>query len=162
MQPVLTVMVGQRRIGLPTADLERLEKVDPGSVEWSGSTPVVQYRGRLLPLVFLNNMYLDPHGYLGDRPLRVVVTSERADVSVGLVVDQVLDVLEIDPSATSSIGSDDTYGAAGSVVANGVLTELLDIPALLQPFAYLADDPAAELPCPTPTHQPAPFAGSAA
>ena len=50
---LLTVAIGDRRAGLLTTDLERLEKIDPTDVELAGNDPVVQYRGRLLPLVFL-------------------------------------------------------------------------------------------------------------
>ena len=130
-EAILTVMVGDRRVGLATAELERLEKVDRAKVEWSGDEAVVQYRGRLLPLMFLSEV-LDhqPHAD-ADGPLRVVVTSEKAETSIGLVVDQVRDVVDIDPNTTDRLGGKGRPGVVGSVVADGSLTELLDVPALI-------------------------------
>lgn len=132
LEPVLTVMVGDRLAGLPTSELERLEKVELTQVERTGSSSVVQYRGRLLPLVFLGD-FLDGRLQQPDgRPLRVVVTSERAETSVGLVVDQVLDVVDIDPDLTDRIGSEGRLGVIGSVVAAGSVIELLDVPSLIE------------------------------
>lgn len=131
LEPVLTVTVGDRQVGLPTSTLERLEKVELTKVERTGRASVVQYRGRLLPLVFLADFF-DGHPQQPDgRPLRVVVTSERADTSVGLVVDQVLDVVEIDPNTTDRVGSEGRLGVIGSIVAAGSVIELLDVPALI-------------------------------
>lgn len=131
LEPVLTVTVGDRQAGLPTSALERLEKVELTSVERTGHSSVVQYRGRLLPLVFLGEL-LDGRPQQPDgRPLRVVVTSERAETSVGLVVDQVLDVVEVDPDTTDRVGNDGRLGVIGSIVAAGSVIELLDVEALI-------------------------------
>ncbi len=131
LEPVLTVTVGGRQAGLPTSALERLEKVDLTSVERTGRSSVVQYRGRLLPLVFLSDFLDGPPQQPDGRPLRVVVTSERAETSVGLVVDQVLDVVEVDPTTTDRVGSEGRLGVIGSIVAAGSVIELLDVPALI-------------------------------
>lgn len=159
LEPVLTVTVGGRRAGLLTAHLERLEKVDAASVEWTGDSAVVQYRGRLLPLVFLTEVLDRRRADMDDRPLRVVVTSERAETSVGLVVDQVLDVIDVDPTTTDRIGRDGRLGVIGSVVANGCVIELLDIPALIA----TVDAGPADVPVnPNPSPNPEPYVGSAA
>lgn len=159
LEPVLTVTVGDRRAGLPTSELERLEKVDAAAVEWTGDSAVVQYRGRLLPLVFLSQILDHRPTEIDDRPLRVVVTSEQADTSVGLVVDQVLDVLDIDPETTDRIGRDGRLGVIGSVVAAGSVIELLDVPALI----HTVDAGPIEVPDnPDPSANPDSFVGSAA
>ena len=125
--PVLTVMLGDRSAALPTEQLERLEKIDPGAIEWSGRTPVVQYRGRLLPLVDLGSMLHHSPADQGNGPLRVVVTSEDGDSSVGLIVDQVLDVVDVDLTTVDRVGADARMGLYGSVVAAGTVVDLVDV-----------------------------------
>ena len=125
--PVLTVMLGDRSAALPTEQLERLEKIDPAAIEWSGRTPVVQYRGRLLPLVDLGSMLHHSPADQGTGPLRVVVTSEDEDSSVGLIVDQVLDVVDVDLATVDRVGADARMGVYGSVVAAGTVVDLVDV-----------------------------------
>ena len=124
---VLTVLVGDRSAALPTEQLERLEKIDPAAIEWSGRTPVVQYRGRLLPLVDLGSMLHHTPSDQGTGPLRVVVTSEEGDSSVGLIVEQVLDVVEVDLATVDRVGADARMGVYGSVVAAGTVVDLVDV-----------------------------------
>jgi two-component system chemotaxis sensor kinase CheA len=125
--PVLTVRIGDRQVALPTSELERLETIQPHAVERSGGTAVVQYRGRMLPLVFVSEFIGGGGDHRGEAPLRVVVTSERRPRSVGLVVDQVLDVVNVDPSSLDTVGHGGSEAVVGSVVASGLVTELLDI-----------------------------------
>ena len=125
--PVLTVLLGDRSAALPTEQLERLEKIDPAAIEWSGRTPVVQYRGRLLPLVDLGSMLHHSPADQGTGPLRVVVTSEADDSSVGLIVDQVLDIVDVDLAAVDRVGADARMGVYGSVVAAGTVVDLVDV-----------------------------------
>ena len=143
--------VGHRRAGLLTSELERLEKIDPTQVERTGASAVVQYRGRLLPLVYLDERLGCSSERDNDRPLRVVVTSERASTSVGLVVDQVLDVVEIDPALTDRVGIDGRSGVIGSAVAAGSVIELLDIPAII---ADVDAGPLSPVPQPQPRDLP--------
>src|SRR5690606_9436574 len=49
---VLEVANG-RRAALQLTDVSRLEEFEPGRVEWSGASEVVQYRDGILPLVRL-------------------------------------------------------------------------------------------------------------
>ena len=120
-------MLGDRSAALPTEQLERLEKIDPAAIEWSGRTPVVQYRGRLLPLVDLCSMLHNSPAGQGAGPLRVVVTSEDDDSSVGLIVDQVLDVVDVDLATVDRVGADARMGLYGSVVAAGTVVDLVDV-----------------------------------
>ncbi len=125
--PVLTVLLGDRSAALPTEQLERLEKIDPAAIEWSGRTPVVQYRGRLLPLVDLGSVLHHAAADQTGGPLRVVVTSEEDDSSVGLIVDQVLDVVDVDLATVDRVGADARMGVHGSVVAAGTVVDLVDV-----------------------------------
>ena len=74
---------------VPLALVARLEEVDCASVEHSYGRPVVQYRGQLMPLVTVNQGYEIPE--VGRQP--VLVFSDR-DRSMGLVVDEIVDIVE--------------------------------------------------------------------
>ncbi|WP_404384108.1 chemotaxis protein CheW [Caenispirillum salinarum] len=74
---------------VPLALVARLEEVDCATVEHSYGKPVVQYRGQLMPLVTVNQGYEIPEE--GRQP--VLVFSDR-DRSMGLVVDEIVDIVE--------------------------------------------------------------------
>ncbi len=132
---VLVSQVGSIRVGVRSSDVERLEKIDGGSVEFSGTKALVQYRDRLLPLVFLNTLVDPTHPAAGTsfdgRSLRVIITSERREKSVGLVVDRVHDVLQAVVDDIDTETSERGRFVEGSVVLDGLVTELLDVSALL-------------------------------
>ena len=132
---VLVSQVGSIRVGVRSSDVERLEKIDGAAVEFSGTKAVVQYRDRLLPLVFLGTL-IDPlHPAAGTnfegRSLRVIITSERREKSVGLVVDRVHDVLQAVVDEIDTDTAERNRYVEGSVVLDGLVTELLDVSSLL-------------------------------
>ena len=148
--PDLVLMVRHRgeRLAMPLTDAPRLEKIPRSSLERSGSRPVVQYRGSVLPLRdILDADRVDPawfgdpresadtdgDGQLsmqetlranGDEVLNVIVYAER-DRPIGLVVDEVEDVVEhlIDLPA----GSEVRDGLLGTTVVQGQVAAVLDV-----------------------------------
>jgi two-component system, chemotaxis family, sensor kinase CheA len=136
---VLLVRHGGERLAMPLTDAPRLEKIPRTSIERSGSRPVVQYRGAVLPLRDI----LDPErvdaGWFGengaggedvvngDEVLNVIVYSERPH-PVGLVVDEVEDVVEhvIDIPE----GSESRVGFLGTTVIQGQVAAVLDVDAV--------------------------------
>jgi two-component system, chemotaxis family, sensor kinase CheA len=74
---------------VPLALVARIEEIDLASIEHSQSRPMIQYRGRLMPLVASNAQAAWPAQ--GRRP--VLVFSDRG-LSMGLVVDEIVDVVE--------------------------------------------------------------------
>ncbi len=103
---------------VPLGLVARLEEVDLASVEHSGGRPVVQYRGQLMPLVTIN------HGHVweeeGRQPILVFTDSDR---SMGLVVDEIVDIVE---DKLKIELSSDSVGLMGSAVINGKATEMVD------------------------------------
>ena len=80
-----------RRFALPTSMVSRLEKAPRSAIEFAGGREVIQYRGDILPLVRL----IDVFGSTTDAPepeeLQVVVYAEQGN-SYGLVVNRIVDV----------------------------------------------------------------------
>jgi len=127
---LLVCSVAGQRVALPLGKVARLEHLDPARIERSGSQEVVQYRDGLLPILRLGGFF---GGWSADdgAKLRVVVSSEDGGHSVGFVVDKILDSVQADPTDLAVAGRGSRPGVLGSTVLGGVLTDLLDVDALV-------------------------------
>lgn len=112
---------GHRRVAMPLASVARLEHVRAEQVELVGGREVVQYRGTILPLVRLDRL-LGTFARESDELLLVVYT--RGNRSVGLVVEEIVDIVEDEVGKHSTI---DDAGLTGSTVLGDKVTELLDV-----------------------------------
>jgi two-component system chemotaxis sensor kinase CheA len=124
---VLLFSLGHRRLALLLEMVARLEVFDAAAVEVAGDRRVVQYRDEILPLVFLADELGYPTARTTDSPLRVVVYTE-GDRSVGLVVDEIHDIVEqaIDITDHTAVP-----GTLGSAVIQGLVTDVLDVEGVL-------------------------------
>jgi two-component system chemotaxis sensor kinase CheA len=128
---------GDSRMAIPLSTLARLEEFPIAQVEMSGTQWVTQYRGQILPLVRLNVVLeerrhklraLQAPPALDSGPIQVLVLNGEGS-SFGLVVDQILDIVE----DRADVKSAATRAAVlYSVVIEDRITELLDIPAILR------------------------------
>jgi len=104
---------------VPLGLVARLEDISADQIELSGGQPVVQYRGKLMPLVPIGGQWTRPEP--GTRQ-SVLVFNER-DRALGLMVDEILDVVEERLTIESQ---QDQPGFLGSAVIAGKVTEVLD------------------------------------
>ena len=126
------------RMALPLGTLARLEEFQRTQVERSGTKWVTQYRGEILSLVSLSDVLEERRqrprntDYRvtaeGTAPLQVLVCSHDGR-RVGLVVERILDIVEDEASVKSAASR---RGVLHSAVVNGKVTEILDVPAILQ------------------------------
>jgi len=125
------------RMAIPLSMVARLEEFDRSAVEKTGSQYVVQYRGEILPLLFLYSA-MDGNGAQegnvqaaetrkDSEKIQVVVYSDHGR-SAGLVVDRILDIVESDEVVQSKLGRE---GTLGMMVTQGRVTELLDVESVL-------------------------------
>jgi two-component system chemotaxis sensor kinase CheA len=142
MEQVLVVGIGGgRRVAMPLASVARLEHVRAAQVELVGGREVVQYRGTILPLARLDRV-LGSYGDEAGEELLVVVYS-RAGRSVGLVVHEIVDIVDDDVARHSDI---EDHGLVGSTVLGERVTELLDVrTAILAADAAFYDTPTSDL-----------------
>jgi len=135
--------LGDSRMAIPLSTLARLEEFPISQVEMSGSQWVTQYRGQILTLIRLNVVMEERRQKLrslqgapapGSGPLQVLVLNHEGG-SFGLVVDKILDIVEdraeVKSAATRSL-------VLYSVVIGDRVTEMLDIPAILQAAGAVA------------------------
>jgi two-component system chemotaxis sensor kinase CheA len=109
--------------GVPLGLVARLEEIDTTAIEGSADDPVTQYRGRLMPLVAMA-------GSLDLTKMRqsVLVFSDAErrlghDRCMGLVVDEIIDVVE---DAMSIQLAAERPGILGRAVIGGKATEIID------------------------------------
>ena len=103
---------------VPLALVARLEEIDVENIEYSNGRPLVQYRGKLMPLVFIDGSY-QMKGE-GRQPTLVFQDRER---TMGLVVDEIVDI--VDDVLNVELTADQD-GLVGSAVIDGKATDLID------------------------------------
>jgi two-component system chemotaxis sensor kinase CheA len=112
-------------LAVPLSLVARLEEFPRDAIERAAARPVVQYRNRILPLVTIHDV-LDTGAGLNDSmadPVPVVVFSD-GERSVGLVVDQILDVAE---EVITVRQKSSRKGLLGSAVVGKRVTDFLDL-----------------------------------
>ncbi|WP_439816209.1 hybrid sensor histidine kinase/response regulator [Zavarzinia sp. CC-PAN008] len=104
---------------VPLALVARLEEFEAKDIERSNGRMVVQYRGRLMPLVAVSDQQRLRD--IGRQPVIVFADDGRA---MGLAVDEILDI--IDEKLDVELPAH-TAGMLGSAVLRGKATEVLDV-----------------------------------
>ncbi len=118
---------GEEPKAVPLSLVTRLEEFELTSIEHAGERHMVQYRGRLMPLIYVNEDTKNRNE--GRLPMLVFSEGER---SMGLVVDRIVDIVEdhlelhVEPSEP---------GFLGSAIIAGKATEILDVGHFL-PLAF--------------------------
>lgn len=112
---------------VPLSLITRLEEIDAKHIEVSNGKYLVQYRGGLMPLVPANDR-VKIHSE-GLQPLLVFIEGERA---MGLVVDEIVDVVEDRLNIEVGSASPSTIGSA---IVGGKATEIIDVAHFL-PLAF--------------------------
>ena len=128
----LLFRVGDRgKFAVPLSQVSRLEEFDPKTVEMSGNCQVVQYRGGIMPLVCVADALQLAAQAAREGSMQVVVHSDGGH-SVGLVVDEILDIVDQHVSITSKAGNPHLLGSA---VIQQHVTDLLNVPELVMSTA---------------------------
>lgn len=109
---------GQAPKAVPLSLVARLEEIDLTTVEYSDSKPVVQYRGKLMPLV-----PVDPQMQLGKEGTQPVLVFSDKDRSMGLIVDEIIDIVEDHMEVNLSASRP---GFLGSAIISGHATDIVD------------------------------------
>jgi two-component system chemotaxis sensor kinase CheA len=106
-----------QHLAVPLGLLARLEDIPREKIEVSCGAPVTQYRGKLMPLVaFAGNIDTT-------KPRQPVLVFNDGDRSMGLMVDEIVDVVE-DRLDIELSGA--RPGLLGSAVIGGTATDVID------------------------------------
>lgn len=108
---------------VPLALVARLEEIEAENVETSDNQLVVQYRGQLMPLLPVTESF--ERQTEGRQPVLVFTDRDR---SMGLMVDEILDIVEENLNVEIKT---DTDGVIGSAIVDGKATEIIDASSYL-------------------------------
>ena len=111
---------------VPLGLVTRLEEIATDKIELSNGRCMVQYREQLMPLVQMNGVTVQTSGA---QPILVFADDGR---SMGLVVDEIIDIVE-ERLHIEVAGQQD--GILGSAVIKGQATEVIDVGHFL-PMAF--------------------------
>jgi len=125
------------RMAIPLDALARLEEFPAARVEKCGAESVVQYRGRILPLVYLNTA-LEERRQTSRHPRAASANAEAGVIqvlvcnhderAVGLVVERIVDIVEERAEVKSAATR---KGVLYAAVIQEHVTELLDLDVIL-------------------------------
>ena len=121
------------RMAVPLELVDRLEEFPRAVVERSGFAEAVPYGDRILPLVpvddLLDERRREPRRAGEDMPAELqVLVHRRGDDLVGLVVGRIIDIVEQPPELQAASRA----GVSGTMFVQGRITEIIDLPALLE------------------------------
>lgn len=117
------------RFAMPLSQAARLEEFPRPKIEHCGNRPVVQYRGSILPLIDVaEQLGRGAVASDGDGPLQVVVFAENGR-SVGLVVGQIIDIVE---ESVAAQRHGQAPGILGSALVSGRVTDLLNVREVIE------------------------------
>jgi two-component system chemotaxis sensor kinase CheA len=123
---------GQGRMAIPLSKVARLEEFPRAQVERVAERDMVQYDGRILHLFDVDRML---GGSAGEQDLPdahdavQVVVYNQADRPIGLVVQRILDIVDLNLDVQ---GPATRAGVERTAVVQGQVTEMLDVDALVR------------------------------
>jgi two-component system, chemotaxis family, sensor kinase CheA len=108
---------GGQRMSVPLGLVARLEDVPREKIEVSCGSPVIQYRGRLMPLIGIGGDLAQ------DKETQPLLVFADGDRSLGLMVEEIIDVVE--DKLDIELGGA-RPGMLGTAVIGGQATDVLD------------------------------------
>jgi len=117
-----------RQVAVLLSAISRLEEIKVSQLEAAGNQTVIQYRGYLMPLVWLTQLLggsrsnpNNPEDYM-----QVIVCSKNG-LNVGLIVDEIVDVVD-----ERVVGNERTGIISGVQVIQNQVTEIVNIKDVLE------------------------------
>ncbi|MDH3257370.1 MAG: chemotaxis protein CheW, partial [Nitrospinota bacterium] len=118
----------ETRMAVPLSMVARLEEFSRDIVERSGDKEVVQYRGEIMPLIYLTDLFGMSSFRREEENIQVIVYSDQGR-SVGVVADKIIDIVE---EAVMIKKGSPGKGLLGSVVIQDKVTDLLDVEGVIR------------------------------
>lgn len=106
---------------VPLALVARLEEIACKDIELSNGKPVVQYRGKLMPLVPIDP--IDPNFELGTEGRQPILVFSDQHRNMGLLVNEIVDIVE--DTLNIELGTE-RPGLIGSAIIAGKATDIVD------------------------------------
>ena len=129
--PALLVTTGGDCYAIPQVSLLELVRLDghrgDSGIEWIQGVPVYRLRGRLLPLVFLNEVFGAAAAPGGEQEVFNIVVVQADDRQFGLVVDEINDTAEIVVKPLGRLLKHVNAFAGATIMGDGRVALILDV-----------------------------------
>jgi two-component system chemotaxis sensor kinase CheA len=123
-----------RRLAIPISEVARLEKIPVDTIEIAENREVVQYRGEILPMIRLATVLgITDETTPVDGLLNVIVYNQDAQ-SYGLIVNQIVDIIEISIEVQKQ---SHRRGFLGSAIIQDHVTDFVNLPAIIDQLESL-------------------------
>lgn len=110
---------------IPLGFIGRLEEFERSQIEDTGGKAVVQYQGRLMPIVGFS-----AHEGFDIEARQPVLVFHQHDREIGMAVDEIVDVVEVAIQIDTTHATDGTVGAT---IIDGKSVEIVDVSELVAP-----------------------------
>ncbi|MXQ11645.1 hybrid sensor histidine kinase/response regulator [Microvirga makkahensis] len=104
---------------VPLSLVTRLEEIDASTIEWASGRPVVQYRGRLMPIVSC-----DDELEIRTKGMQPLLVFSDGEIAMGLAVAEIVDIVEDKLDVELLAERSDLVGSA---VVRGRTTEIVNV-----------------------------------
>ncbi len=125
---VVARLASGAQLAIPMDQITRLERIPRSRMEWGDGRRVVQYRGTLMWCMDLGDQLGLGLGDDDSRELADMIVVEAGQQPIGLIVEQVLDVVQID---LTTITPSARAGYLGAVVVFERVTDVVNLHAVL-------------------------------
>jgi two-component system chemotaxis sensor kinase CheA len=134
VETLLVVDLGDtRRFALPTSMISRLEKLSKSSIEYADGREVIQYRGEIMPLVRLSEVFGAPQqNDDAQDELQIVVYADQ-EYRCGLIVHRIVDIVETELRFSKARAAEDNL--LGTSVIQDHVTDVLNLRCLARRVA---------------------------
>ena len=133
--PALLVLAGGERYAIPQVSLQELVRLEADraakAIEWIQGVPIYRLRGKLLPLIYLNNELSLSQCDESAQAVNIVVL-HSGERQFGLVVEGITDTEEIVVKPLSRHLKNADLFAGATIMGDGRIALILDVMALAQ------------------------------
>lgn len=116
-----------RQVAVLLSAISRLEEIKASQLESAGNQTVIQYRGYLMPLVWLTQLLGGGRSNPDSEDYMQVIVCSKNGLNVGLIVDEIVDVVD-----ERVVGNERTGIISGVQVIQNQVTEIVNIKDVLE------------------------------
>jgi len=126
----LMVVVGNEKYAIPLGSIQTLEDIPPTDVKLVQNKEVINLRGTVIPLIYLNEV-LDVESKKAEDENLIVVIVKKGDQMAGLVIDELIGQQEIVIKSLGRYIKQCKFISGATILGDGEIALILDANALI-------------------------------
>jgi two-component system chemotaxis sensor kinase CheA len=125
----------EHRVAIRLSDVTRLEEVKKSDIETSGKGSVVQYRGEIMPLINIPQLFNVSDELQQTRDNLEVVVHTHEGQSLGLGVKNILDIVQ---AKVNQKRSNQDLNLLGTIVTDNSVVDVIDVNLIASDFSKIS------------------------